>query len=73
MKGEWNKIYMIEDGYFHRPCIKKGNDWDNDYYYLPLLNEVLKNHSLEMIYTTDEKFGLNEVKFVEPFEYSWED
>ena len=72
MKGEWNKIYMIDDGHFHERCIKKGDDWDNDYYYLPLLNEVLKNHSLEMVYTTDEEFGLNEVRFIEAFEYSWE-
>ena len=73
IKGEWNIIYRFDDSTFHSNCIKKGSDYDNDYYYLPLLNEVMKEHSFEMIYTSDEKFGTNEVKFVEAFEYSWED
>jgi len=73
IKGEWNMIYSIGDGKFHYACIERGPDLDNDRYYLPLLNEVMKEHSFEMIYTSDEKFGTNEVKFIEAFEYSWKD
>ena len=74
MKGEWNMIYCCSDSFYHDYCILKGDRRDdNNWYYLPLLNETFKNHSLEMIYTTDEEFGLNEVRFVKAFEYSWED
>lgn len=74
IKGEWNLIYSFSDSTFHYVCFEtEGDDLDNDRYYLPLLNEIMKEHSFEMIYTSDEKFGTNEVKFVEAFEYSWED
>ncbi|MCR5062329.1 MAG: hypothetical protein K6A89_03515 [Treponema sp.] len=70
MKGDWIKLRSIADSTFHYTCVKKGENLDNDYLYFPFLNEVMKNHSLEIDYYSDDKV---EFKFVEAFEYSWED
>lgn len=70
MKGEWNKFRAVADSTFHSTCVKKGENLDNDNLYFPLLNEVMKNHSLEIDYYSDEKY---EIRFVEAFEYSWKD
>lgn len=70
MKGEWNIFRAVADSTFHYACVKKGENLDNDNLYFPLLNEVMKNHSLEIDYYSDEKY---EIRFVEAFEYSWEE
>lgn len=70
MKGDWIILRSIADSTFHSTCVKKGKNLDNDYLYFPLLNEVMKNHSLEIDYYSDEKY---EIRFVEAFEYSWKD
>ena len=73
MKGDWNIFFGMDDCKFHSPCITKGETREDIYrnwYRLPLFNEVMKNHSLEIDYYSDDKV---EYKFVEAFEYSWED
>lgn len=70
MKGEWNIFRAVSDNTFHYACVKKGENLDYDNLYFPLLNEVMKNHSLEIDYYSDEKY---EIRFVEAFEYSWKD
>ena len=70
IKDEWNLFYAIWDGKLHDHCLITGNNLDNDALYLPLFNELMKKHSLDITYYSEYK---TDVKFVEAFEYSWED
>ena len=73
MNDRWNTFFSIWDGYIHNWCYladNNSNNLDEDARYLPLFNELMKNHSFDIIYYSDDKI---DVKFIEPFEYSWED
>ena len=69
MKGDWNILGKITDNTFHSSYSTNATNDDNRYY-LPIFNELMKNHSLEIDYYSDDKI---EYKFIEAFEYSWED
>ena len=69
MKGDWIIFNSIADSKFHTAYVSNPKDFDNDASYLPLFNEAMKNHSLEIDYYSDNKVDF---KFIEPFEYSWE-
>ena len=70
IEGKWEIFYGIYDGKLHDFCIITGDNLDNDALYLPLFNELMKKHSIDITYYSDYK---KEVKYIEAFEYSWED
>ena len=69
MKGDWIIFNSIADSKFHTSYVGNPKN-DSENLYFPFLNEAMKNHSLEIDYYSDDKV---EFKFVEAFEYSWED
>lgn len=70
-------IYFNEDE-FHNP----NTGMNETAIYLPICEEIMKTHSLELIYDGYHEFGMTEYKiagdceydfkFIEPFDYNWE-
>ncbi len=70
INGKMTRFWSINEDSFHGENIGKNESAE----YLTLCEEIVKTHSLELIYDGyhNEAQRYN-YRFIEPFEYSWED